>query len=148
MSKTAIIALGGNALSQKKQAGTIAEQFLYEIGNPSEYLLPDVVCDFTQVTIDDLGDDRVLVKGALGSPPTDVYKVSATYMDGYRVVGTLIIGGHSSKKKGKLIFEAIIKKCDRILSSKGFEPFSRTSYDLVGTDSIYGPERSKDNSVP
>ena len=27
MSKTAIIALGGNALSQKKQAGTIAEQF-------------------------------------------------------------------------------------------------------------------------
>ena len=126
--------------------GTVAEQFLYEIGNPSEYLLPDVVCDFTQVTIDDLGDDRVLVKGALGSPPTDVYKVSATYMDGYRVVGTLIIGGHSSKKKGELISEAIIKKCDRILSNKGFEPFSNTSYDLVGTDSIYGPERSKENS--
>ena len=98
------------------------------------------------MTIDDLGDDRVLVKGALGSPPTDAYKVSATYMDGYRVVGTLIIGGHSSKKKGELISEAIIKKCDRILSSKGFEPFNNTSYDLVGTDSIYGPERSKENS--
>ncbi|GIS54108.1 hypothetical protein Ct9H90mP29_11500 [bacterium] len=44
-----------------------------------------------------------------------------------------VIGGHSSKKKGELISEAIIKKCDRILSDKGFEPFSNTSYDLVGT---------------
>ena len=126
--------------------GTVAEQFLYEIGNPSEYLLPDVVCDFTQVTIDDLGDNRVSVKGALGSAPTDQYKVSATYMNGYRVAGTLVIGGDSSKEKGELIAKSIIKKCERILSHKGFEPFSSTSYDLIGTDSIYGPKRSKDNS--
>ena len=126
--------------------GTVAEQFLYEIGNPSEYLLPDVVCDFTQVAIDDLGNDRVSVKGALGSSPTDQYKVSATYMNGYRVAGALVIGGDSSKEKGELIANAIIKKCDRILSNKGLEPFSRTSYDLIGTDSIFGPRRSRDNS--
>ena len=126
--------------------GTVAEQFLYEIGNPSEYFLPDVVCNFTKVTIDDLGDDRVLVKGAIGSAPTDQYKVSATYMDGYRVAGTLVIGGASAKEKGDLIANAIIKKCERILSNEGFEPFNSTSYDLIGTDSIYGPKKAKENS--
>ena len=126
--------------------GTVAEQFLYEIGNPSEYFLPDVVCNFTKVTIDDLGDDRVLVKGAIGSAPTDQYKVSATYMDGYRVAGTLVIGGDSAKEKGDLIANAIIKKCERILSNEGFEPFNSTSYDLIGTDSIYGPKKAKENS--
>ena len=126
--------------------GTVAEQFLYEIGNPSEYFLPDVVCNFTKVTIDDLGDDRVLVKGAIGSAPTDQYKVSATYMDGYRVAGTLVIGGASAKEKGDLIANAIIKKCERILSNEGFEPFNSTSYDLIGTDSIYGLKKAKENS--
>ena len=126
--------------------GTVAEQFLYEIGNPSEYFLPDVVCNFTKVTIDDLGDDRVLVKGAIGSAPTDRYKVSATYMDGYRVAGTLVIGGASAKEKGDLIANAIIKKCERILSNEGFEPFNSTSYDLIGTDSIYGLKKAKENS--
>ena len=126
--------------------GTVAEQFLYEIGNPSEYFLPDVVCNFTKVTIDDLGDNRVLGKGAIGSAPTDRYKVSATYMDGYRVAGTLVIGGASAKEKGDLIANAIIKKCERILSNEGFEPFNSTSYDLIGTDSIYGPKKAKENS--
>ena len=98
------------------------------------------------MTIDDLGDDRVLVKGAIGSAPTDQYKVSATYMDGYRVAGTLVIGGDSAKEKGDLIADAIIKKCERILSNEGFEPFNSTSYDLIGTDSIYGPKKAKENS--
>ena len=126
--------------------GTVAEQFLYEIGNPSEYLLPDVVCDFTQVTIKDLGNNRVLVKGALGSAPTAHYKVSATYINGYRVSGTLVIGGKFAKEKGELIAQTIIKKCDHILSNNGFAPFSNTSYDLLGTDSIYGSKNGKDNS--
>ena len=126
--------------------GTVAEQLLYEIGNPSEYLLPDVVCDFTKVTINDLGNNRVLVKGATGSAPTNQYKVSATYMNGYRVAGTLVIAGRSAKEKGELIAQAIIKKCSRILTNNGFEQFKNTSYDLIGTDSIYGSKNSRNNS--
>jgi len=126
--------------------GTVAEQFLYEIGNPAEYLLPDVVCDFTQVSIKDIGKDMVRVSGASGSAPTDQYKVSATYMNGYRVAGTLVIGGRDAKEKGNRIANAIIKKVSGLLTEYDLGPFNRTSYDLLGTDSIYGPDHSKSDS--
>ena len=126
--------------------GTVAEQFLYEIGNPAEYILPDVVCDFTGVTINDLGEDRVHLSGAYGSPPTNQYKVSATFRDGYRVNGTLVIGGKDSGLKGEIIANAIIKKVNNILKEKGLDPLNETSYDLIGTDSIYGKNHSKRES--
>lgn len=54
--------------------GTVSEQLLYEIHNPSQYILPDVVCDFTGVKLD-LVDNGVKVTGAKGLPPTPFYKV-------------------------------------------------------------------------
>ena len=98
--------------------GTVAEQFLYEIGNPAEYILPDVVCDFTEVILMILEKTVFSVSGASGSPPTDKYKVSATFMDGYRVNGTLVIGGRDSDLKGEIIANAIIKKVNNILKKK------------------------------
>jgi len=135
-----------NATGGMVTFGTVAEQFLYEIGDPAEYMLPDVVCDFKNVTIKDLGKDRVLVSGASGSSPTDQYKVSATYMNGYRVAGTLVIGGKNAKEKGTRIANAIIKKVEQLLMDNNFGPFEKTSFDLIGTDSIYGPNNSKNES--
>jgi len=77
----------------------LAEQMLYEIGDPANYVLPDVVCDFTQVRMQEVGPQRVQVTGARGKPPTDRYKVSATYADGYRCVGTLVISGFEAQAK-------------------------------------------------
>ncbi|MBA64556.1 MAG: terpene utilization protein AtuA [Candidatus Marinimicrobia bacterium] len=123
--------------------GTVAEQLVYEIGDPAEYILPDVVCDFSEVIIKDLGSDQVLVSGAKGYPPTKYYKNSATYIDGYRSIGTLVIGGKDSIKKGQLIANAIIEKCSFIFKQNNLENFTDTSFDIIGSNSIYGPENNK-----
>ena len=120
--------------------GTVAEQLVYEIGNPEEYILPDVVCDFSNVKITEIGLNKVLVKGAKGYPPTKFYKNSATYMDGYRSIGTLVIGGKDALQKGEIIGSAIIKRCSAIFKENKLKDFSNTSFDIIGSNSIYGPE--------
>ena len=126
--------------------GTVAEQFLYEIGDPSRYLLPDVVCNFSEVTITEVGNDIVQVKNAKGLPPSNKYKISATYMDGYNIIGKLVIGGLKAEKKGRVIAEAIFNKTSRMLKENNLDPFKEIKFDLIGTNSIYGPEKADRSS--
>lgn len=117
----------------------VAEQLLYEIGDPGAYQLPDVCCDFRQVRIEQQGPDRVEVSGARGTPPTAQYKVSATALDGYRCAGTLVIVGMDAAAKARRTGEAILQRVRRILQAQGLPDFKATAVELLGAETLYGP---------
>jgi hypothetical protein len=118
--------------------GTVGEQILYEIGDPSQYLLPDVTCDFTEVQLEQLDAGQVLVSGAKGRAPSDHYKVSATYMDGYRCNASFMIGGRQAVEKGQRVAESIIERVRFIFHAMGLEGFTATDIEVLGSETTYG----------
>src|SRR5690606_8348195 len=119
---------------------TVGEQIVYEIGDPRAYLLPDVVCDFTGVQLEQVGDNRVRVTGARGLPPTDQYKVSATWPDGQRITASFLIGGIDAARKGQAVADAILKKVRGIFQQLKMEDFREVSVELLGTEATYGAQ--------
>lgn len=117
----------------------VAEQMLYEIGDPSAYVLPDVVCDFTQVLMAQVGEHCVGVKGARGRAPTGTYKVSATYMEGFKTAAQLTIIGFDAAAKARRTGEAILTRTSELLKEKGLEPYTETNIEVIGAESCYGP---------
>lgn len=117
---------------------TVGEQMLYEIGDPHAYLLPDVVCDFTQVRLVQQGKNRVQVHGAKGLPPTDQYKVSATFLDGFRCTASCLIAGIDAVDKARRVSAAIINKTSDIFSQRGWLPYSEVNVELLGSEATYG----------
>lgn len=117
---------------------TVAEQILYEIGDPRAYLLPDVVCDFTTVTLDQVGPDSVRVTGARGLPPTATYKCSATWLDGHRITATFMMGGIDAAHKAAHVAKAILERVRRLLDERGLADFRETHVELLGTETTYG----------
>ncbi|ARG15694.1 TPA: DUF1446 domain-containing protein [Acinetobacter nosocomialis] len=125
---------------------TVAEQIVYEIGNPQAYLLPDVIADFSHVHLEQVGEHRVRVTGAKGQAPTTQYKVSATYPDGYRVLVSFLIAGREAPQKAQVIADAILTKCERVLTMRSVPPFSEKSVEILGIESTYGEHAQTLNS--
>lgn len=80
---------------------TVKEQLLYEIGDPTEYITPDCIADFTSIQLEEEGDNRVYVHGIKGQPETDTYKISASYNDGYKLASTLVYSWPQPLKKAQ-----------------------------------------------
>jgi hypothetical protein len=97
---------------------TVKEQLLYEIGDPAKYLSPDAIVSFLELKLKDLGLNRVFVSGARGKAPTDSYKVSATYRNGFRADGMLVISGHRCEEKARRAGEVVMAK----LEAQGCKP--------------------------
>ena len=123
----------------KVTTAVIGEQMLYEIGDPAQYILPDVVCDFTQVTLQQLGEHRVAVRGAVGRAPTGSYKVCATYMQGFRISAQLTIVGFDAVAKARRTGEAIIGRTTALLEAAGLGQYTATHVEVLGAESCYGP---------
>ena len=111
---------------------TVAEQLVYEIGDPAAYVLPDVVCDFCDVTLRMAGDERVAVAGARGSAPPPTYKVSATYVDGFRCNAQLTIVGFDAARKARRTAQAILQRTRELLAREGFGDYVDTHIDVIG----------------
>lgn len=118
---------------------TVGEQVLYEIGDPSSYLLPDVTCDFTQVRLEQLRANEVRVSGARGRAPGTGYKVSATFVDGYRCNAQLTIIGIDAAAKAQRTGQALLERMRRLLVENGWCDFTRTNIEVLGAETSYGP---------
>ncbi|XLZ67778.1 acyclic terpene utilization AtuA family protein [Massilia sp. SR12] len=115
-----------------------AEQLLYEIGDPARYVLPDVVCDFSAVTIAASGPQRVLLQGARGSAPTPTYKVSATYADGFRSAAQLTIVGHDAGRKARRTADAVLERTRAMFARAGLADYSASHIDVLGNEEGFG----------
>ena len=121
---------------------TVAEQLVYEIGDPANYLLPDVVCDFTQVQLKQIGEHQVSVRGARGKAPTPHYKVSATYAHGFRCSGQLTIVGIDAVAKAQRTGEAILTRTRRLLEDAGLKDYGDSLIEILGSESCYGVHKN------
>ena len=115
------------------------EQLLYEIHDPANYALPDVVCDFTMVKIEETGPNRVRIDGATGKAPSDQYKVCATYPEGFRCIGMLSIVGFDAQAKARRTGEAILERTRAMFKRQGLADYTRTSIEIIGSETDLGP---------
>ncbi|MBB1519486.1 acyclic terpene utilization AtuA family protein [Aquipseudomonas guryensis] len=117
---------------------SVGEQMLYEIGDPRAYYLPDVICDFTQVELTQVGANRVELKGARGLPPTSQYKVSATHPDGFRCTASCLLAGIDAVAKAERVSQAIIAKTEEMFAARGWGPYKEVCIELLGSEATYG----------
>lgn len=115
---------------------TCKEQMIYEIHDPTAYYTPDVVADFSQVTMVQDGPDRVRVAGARGHPRTGTLKVSVGYSDGFIGEGQISYAGPGCRARGELALE-IVKERLRLAGVA----FSDVRGDLIGYDAIHAGAR-------
>ena len=93
---------------------TVIEQLVYEMGDPREYITPDVIADFTSIKVEDAGSDRVRVFGITGKAPTDKLKVSIAYRAGFKAVGTLVYAWPDAMDKARAADHVLRQRLERL----------------------------------
>ena len=111
-------------------------QLLYEIEDPACYLQPDVVADFSRVQLEELGGDRVAVRGAEGHPRPATLKVTLGVRDGYIGEGQISYAGPLARERGELALRLLGHRLQRL----GLGEAERRA-ELIGVDAMHGPLR-------
>lgn len=119
------------------------EQLLHEIHDPAAYLTPDVVVDFSAVTMTDIGVDRVAVSGATGRPKSGLLKVSIGYIDSYIGEGQMSYAGPGAVARARLALDIVAER----LAITGVQA-DEIRYDLIGVNAIHGAALSAANPEP
>ncbi len=116
----------------------VAEQILYEVGDPQAYLLPDVACDFAKVRVEQVGDNRVRVTGATGQSPSGRYKVCVTWADGYRTLAFMPVVGRDAARKAQRQAEAMLERTGEMLRARNIGPWRASRIEILGAEASYG----------
>jgi len=124
-------------------ARTCKEQLLYEVHDPRQYFQPDVVADFSQVRVEEIAKDRVRVSGGRGAKRTGTLKVSVGYVDSFIGEGQISYAGPGAFARGRLALDIVRER----LKLTGVAA-SELRFDLIGLDSLHGPQVSAHASEP
>ena len=123
---------------------TCAEQIIYEIHDPENYITPDVVADFKQVKFTQIDKDVVKVEGATGKPKTGTFKCSIGYRDCFIGDGEISYGGPGCLERGKLALEIVKERLELVAPGQ----FDEMKYDIIGCNSIYWNPDYQYNTEP
>lgn len=124
---------------------TVAQQLVYEIGDPRAYLTPDVAADFTAPDITEVDDDTVAITECAGDAPPDSYKVSVHFENGYRVAGNMLYSRPDALAKAERAAAVIESR----IEERGLT-VRDTRAEFVGHDAAHGPaspDRNDHNEV-
>jgi hypothetical protein len=124
-------------------AQTCKEQLLYEVHDPTRYLQPDVTADFSQVNLEEIGKDRVRISGGRSSERPSTLKVSVGYVDSFIGEGQISYAGPGALARGRLALEIVRER----LKLTGVQA-SELRFDLIGIDSLHGPQISAHANEP
>jgi Acyclic terpene utilisation family protein AtuA len=124
-------------------AQTCKEQLLYEVHDPKKYFQPDVVADFSQVSVEEIAQNRVRVSGGRGTKRTDTLKVSVGYVDSFIGEGQISYAGPGALARGRLALDIVRQR----LKLTGIST-SELRFDLIGMDSLHGPQISAHGNQP
>ena len=118
--------------------GSVGEQLLYEIGDPKAYELPDVICDFTEVSLEQVDIDRITVRGARGRGVPESYKATITWADGWRVGMVGFYVGAKAAEKARIFADEAIQRARRKLSAMNAPDYVDVSVEVIGDESHWG----------
>jgi hypothetical protein len=124
-------------------AQTCKEQLLYEVHDPTQYLQPDVTADFSQVRVEQIAPNRVRVSGGRGSERTGTLKVSVGYVDSFIGEGQISYAGPGALARGRMALDIVRER----LKLTGVAA-SELRSDLIGVDSLHGPQVSAHANEP
>jgi len=121
----------------------LKEQLLYELGDPRNYITPDCVADFTSIRLKDVEADRVRVFGIRGGPRPEMLKVSISYANGWKAVGTLVYSWPQAIEKARAA-DTIVRQRLADLELR----FDEIHTELLGVNACHGPVAPPVNDPP
>ncbi len=113
---------------------TIKEQLLYELGDPKNYITPDCTADFTTIRLANAGPDRVRVTGIKGGPRTDSLKLSISYSDGWKAIGTLVYSAPQALEKARAADQIVRRRLEQLGLT-----FDEIYTEFFGVNACHGP---------